>query len=164
MTSIKDMTLAHYSREPLVLDRDRDYPQKYPRRDKPNGLWLSVSGEDDWPSWCRAEGFCLGGLAHETIITLDPAARILLLESYDDIRGLTEQYPGASHDWSDVVYPDWGAIAGQFDGIVIAPYSWEARFDPDTFWYYSWDCASGCIWNLDVIMSVAPQISEEATA
>lgn len=35
-----------------------------------------------------------------------------------------------------------------YDG---APYQWECRLDRDTFWYYSWDCASACIWNLQAV-------------
>ena len=47
---------------------------------------------------------------------------------------------------SRVKYPDWKLIAQEFDGIEIAPYQWEIRMDYNFFWYYGWDCASGCLW------------------
>ena len=36
----------------------------------------------------------------------------------------------------------------KYDGIEINPYIGKAHLDNKTLWYYSWDVASGCIWNL----------------
>ncbi|QBI98814.1 hypothetical protein SEA_BOBBY_184 [Mycobacterium phage Bobby] len=47
---------------------------------------------------------------------------------------------------------DWGKVAADYGGIIIAPYQWSRRMDPH--WYYTWDCASGCIWNLEAIESL----------
>jgi len=38
-------------------------------------------------------------------------------------------------------------VSKEYDGIEIAPYQWDARLS--LIWYYGWDVASGCIWNLD---------------
>ena len=38
--------------------------------------------------------------------------------------------------------------------MFITPYQWELRFELD--WYYGWDVASGCVWNLSVIESMEP--------
>lgn len=48
----------------------------------------------------------------------------------------------------------WTAVADRWDGIIIAPYQWTRRYD--LAWYYGWDCASGCIWNLDAIDEFTP--------
>jgi hypothetical protein len=40
---------------------------------------------------------------------------------------------------------DWERLAKEYDGVEIAPYQWQRRLS-DQRWYYSWDCASGCIW------------------
>ena len=49
---------------------------------------------------------------------------------------------------------DWRLVAEEWQGIVIAPYLWERRFDSDARWYYSWDCASGCIWDHRAIAAI----------
>lgn len=46
---------------------------------------------------------------------------------------------------------DWIDVASRYSGIEIAPYQWKRRIHPSTFWYYTWDCASGCIWDLSAI-------------
>lgn len=52
---------------------------------------------------------------------------------------------------------DWFQVVRNFPGIIIAPYLWERRNSNrsnwDSCWYYGWDCASGCIWDLRCIES-----------
>ena len=50
---------------------------------------------------------------------------------------------------------DWKPIVSQFQGIVMAPYFYELRFDIETSWYSAWDCASACVWDLDAIAAIA---------
>ena len=40
----------------------------------------------------------------------------------------------------------WYCHGDKYDGIEINPYQFEARYQYT--WYYGWDIASGCIWNL----------------
>jgi hypothetical protein len=49
---------------------------------------------------------------------------------------------------------DWYRVAEQYDGIIITPYIYERRLTEYTTWYYSWDCASGCIWNGKAIANI----------
>lgn len=51
-------------------------------------------------------------------------------------------------------YIDWASVCRAYQGIVISPYFWSRRMGP--MWYYSWDCASGVIWDADAIESVGP--------
>lgn len=46
---------------------------------------------------------------------------------------------------------DWLRVKTQYGGIEIAPYQWKRRLS--SFWYYGWDCASGAIWDRDVLIS-----------
>lgn len=46
---------------------------------------------------------------------------------------------------------DWLKVKQKYQGIIIAPYQWKCRMAQETKWYYGWDCASGCIWDLDCI-------------
>jgi hypothetical protein len=146
------MELRHYAAQPLKLDRSRVYEQQ--QYFKPRGLWVSVPGEDDWPEWCRSESFAEDRLAVEHDVTLSESFRILVLDSAAALQEFTKQYrvnliPHTRY--SDSVI-DWPTVAGKYDGIIITPYQWSCRME--LMWYYPWDCASGCIWNLDAIKSV----------
>lgn len=150
--------LMHYTSRPLEFDPARQYIQKDLRTfGKPVGFWVSVSGEDDWPSWCRGEEFGLNCLQFAQQVTLAAAANVLWISSGDDIDAFHEKWSieteferryGTHGSWPI----DWHKVALRYDGLIIAPYQYSRRFSPD--WYYGWDCASGCIWNLAAIASV----------
>lgn len=144
------MTLVHYSAEPFAFDPERTYP--YRDHFKPVGLWLSVEGNDDgWAEWCRGEEFNIDGLTHCTVFELTPDANVLRLSTPDDVRRMTRLYGVALYSGGRREYVDWSRVRKQYDGVVISPYQWECRHDRDTHWYYSWDCASACVWNLRAI-------------
>jgi hypothetical protein len=153
--------LFHYSAEPL--GELRAVPMQRYREggtwtfiDKPQGLWLSV--EDAWEEWCRDNGFRLDTLCCKTRIVLKETPRLLLLESVLDIREFQGKY-GMPHPLVGISYPgiNWTRVAEKYAGIVIAPYQWSLRFE--LMWYYTWDCASGCIWDPSIIERV--EIVEE---
>lgn len=144
--------LWHYTSGPFALD-GRRYDQPAPRMyGKPEGLWISVEGKDDWPSWCESEQFGVDRLVWRTPVTIRPEANVLwltpgLLGPFDRDFGFEWQW-GSENQWTERA-PDWRKVASRYDGIVIAPYSWHHRLNLN--WYYPWDCASGCIWNLSAI-------------
>jgi hypothetical protein len=143
------MTLKHYAFAPLVL-RQQGYRQMVDF--KPQGLWVSVEGPDDWVQWCLAEDYRFGRFVHT--VKLRKSNHICFLRTPSEIRDFTsdhrvERYPG------DRLGINWPDVARAFSGIVIAPYQWECRHDPETFWYYPWDCASGCIWDLNAISKIS---------
>lgn len=156
------MIFSHYTSEPRILD-DRVYVQQpqltYPLDGgfektlspygKPNGLWISADGEDDWLSWCQSENFALERLAHRHIIKILPQANILTLSQPCDLDNFEKKY-GIPCEHGFLGYSiDWNLVASEYDGIVIAPYQWECRMKKN--WYYTWDCASGCVWNTQII-------------
>lgn len=157
------MRLIHYSDDYLteIRDVEQGTGRACKRGDKPNGLWVSVEGEDDWLSWCRSEYFVVEKLTHPTLVALNQDANILHLVGEPDLRSFHERY------WC---YPPWGRddkffrgdsirweeVAEKYDGIVIAPYVWSMRLDPVVKWYYGWDCASGCIWNSRAVAELVP--------
>lgn len=153
--------LMHYSDKPIDLER-RQYTQREPHSfGKPEGFWVSVQGEDDWPSWCEGEECFLDRLTQAHEVTLAGEANILRITTSDELVRFTEQYAVQTEwerrfDWkrnNKRQWPiDWREVAPLYDGIIIAPYQWQNRSSVD--WYYGWDCASGCIWNLDAIASV----------
>lgn len=159
------MKLMHYTDTPLKFDPDRTYEQRPPGDfTKPVGLWVSVEGEDDWPSWCRGEDFCVGSLTCAHQVTLNPDATILHISSGVEIEKFHDIYamPSEFHRGRGFAYGgekdywgiDWNRVSTECDGIIIAPYLWSHRLSGAVNWYYGWDCASGCIWNLSAIDSI----------
>lgn len=155
--------LLHYHSTPVEFDRNITYDLSKSRVGKPVGLWVSVEGEDDWPSWCRGEEFHLSGLDAVHEVTLTDDARIAHISGAAELREFHEKWSmpndmskllddGPYRHGNKYYEPDWPAVAQEYDGIIIAPYIWCMRTD-GPFWYYGVDCASGCIWNLDAIES-----------
>lgn len=161
------MQLVHYSRAPV--GPLRSVPEQEPATlyTKPRGLWVSVEGNGDgWRDWCLGERFALESLTHVHDVTLRPDANVLHLSGAADLDGFTRGY---GRDAGYGVGIDWRAVASRFRGIIIAPYVWSRRLHEDTNWYYSWDVASGCIWDVDAIAAVTlrevvpvPEASEAA--
>lgn len=152
--------LYHYTEKPFQIDPNF---QIDPERAgillenmrvgiKPIGLWLSVDfSEYNWPSWCLEEGFGFERLRYRNKIHLSDKANILYLESDDEILEFSEQFHNENTPLKLRGYIDWTKVASQYDGIIISSYSWGLRCDLRTLWYYGWDCASGCVWNTDVL-------------
>ena len=151
------MRLLHYSPKPFEL-RPLDYVQKhYAAPGKPNGLWVSVEGDDDWASWCSSEmPEWINGRAVTEIVLHEGAdvLRITSLAQFDSFHRVYSEIPERQRDWPKDIQSkeiNWDRVAAVHAGVIIAPYQWSRRLHHNTMWYYGWDCASGCIWNLDVI-------------
>lgn len=145
--------LMHYSREAFTLDRTREYSNtiKAGPYTKPRGFWVSVEGEQDWPAWCRSEEFRLDTFAHAYEVTIADGAPILWLPTPVELHAFTVEYgaPDERRRFGDEPEIDWARVAQRYDGLIIPTYQWSCRYDLS--WYYGWDCASGCVWNLDVL-------------
>lgn len=153
------MRLLHYSDKPVkkITRREQDN-EEYFTYQKPTGLWVSVEGEDDWLSWCRAESFGLEQLKRVHEVILSPDANILRIGTKKGIDAFTEEfgkvmdYPIESRLKQKAI--QWRDVADRYQGIIIAPYVWERRLHVGTDWYYAWDCASGCIWEPKAIADI----------
>lgn len=163
---LADLELIHFSKDPFLLSQ-RTYSQSE-KNLKPMGLWVSVHNEEDnWSRWCIQEDYELDNLSHKTKIKLRDNGKFIWLKTLNDINDFSKQFSKSSwtvsgdlnisgkdvfrafHHISSSI--KWDKVAEDADGIVISPYIWEARLHTDFSWYYPWDCASGCIWNLDAI-------------
>jgi hypothetical protein len=143
--------LRHYSLcqhiEPYDFPQGR-WPEQ--RAHKPVGLWISVEGGEDvwgWSDWCRVESWDIGPWEHA--VTLAPDANVLHIGTPDDLRSFHREYEDVGNYGIR-----WRDVESAHDGIVITPYLWSMRLDVEVGWYYSWDCASGCIWKADAIADV----------
>lgn len=140
------MRLMHFSNAAEIGAASRSYQREGV---KPQGFWVSdeSEGSHGWSSWCRAEEYSLGTNAYDVELTDD--ANVLTISTADAVRDFHESY-GVGRG---AYYVDWARVADQWQGILITPYQWSLRLS-DAQWYYSWDCASGCIWDAAAVKSV----------
>ncbi len=131
--------------------------------DKPEGLWYSVGA--DWERWCRGSGFRLNQLRYVHELRLTQGARILHLRTAKAILDFAKRYRATSPPPLYTLLAgiltgiDWPRVASEYQGIEIAPY--QASLRTKQRWYYTWDAASGCVWDKKAITSIAPR--EHAT-
>lgn len=149
------LQLRHYAGAPVEMDWSMPYVQRgLGAYNKPRGLWVTIPGDDDWPTWCAAENFGADRLTHVHEVVLVADANVLELTTPDALDEFSRDY-GVDVPWGPGYYDlciDWVRVAREFAGIIIAPYQWGQRMSLN--WYYGWDVASGCIWDLTAIESV----------
>lgn len=140
------MILEHYSAKSLgevSPAAQHDLPDH-----KPQGLWLSVPGNDDWPTWCRDNDWRPEALKHVARFALAPGGNVLHLEGAAAIDHFHDKFALVSssvvRDFFEIA---WARVAERYDGIIIAPYQPARRLDRRVPWYYGWDCACACLWN-----------------
>ncbi len=156
--------LTHYSKNAhIILDKNKTYSIP-PHSGKPTGLWVSVDSEFGWAQWCydNEQDQFYKRLKYKYDVVLYPHAKILVLDSAEKIVTFSHQYRDhnvekqkpqsyfstTKRDLFDTVI-DWKTLKSQYDGIIISPYQDSVRLQYK--WYYGFDCASGCIWNLSCI-------------
>lgn len=175
------MILSHYSPVHMLTVESRVHvrdPGRLPY--KPNGFWISVDGDDDWLHWAKDNNFNIHNLAHRHVVTLKPDAKVRLIttdaelcafiKEYGEVmpypytrRGVTlegeiakmDAWLAADCPWDACrvdLNPDWNRVMKDYDAMIIAPYLYRSRWP--FIWYYTWDCASGCIWNTSIIESI----------
>jgi hypothetical protein len=85
-------------------------------------------------------------------VEFHPAANLLRIETSAELRRFTREFGTEDRygDWT-IRWPD---VAARWQGILITPYQWDCRLDDEMFWYYGWDCASGCIWDAGAVASI----------
>lgn len=115
---------------------------------KPRGLWYDV--DLDWVRWVVGEDYendprWMRPYLYEVFI--DKAA-VLKISSVEELDAFHERYARPlMPEMKMLTRIDWPEVARSWNGVEIAPYSWRRRLAPGFLWYYSWDCASGVIWN-----------------
>lgn len=146
------MRLLHYSWEPISDIRSTE--QMREPASKPRGLWVSVEGDRDWREWCEAEQFCNVSEQHCYEVKLRPDSNVLRLKDHFDMIRFTDGFGDSAGLFVGRWGIHWNLVAEKYAGIIIAPYQWSLRLSPHADWYYTWDCASGCIWNAGAIESI----------
>ena len=151
--------LIHFSEKPLTEVRSVAQGKSNSGPYKPCGLWVSVEGgkSHGWFAWCQSERYGLQGFVHQTEIVLRGDARVVWIKTARELDAFTDEYERRDDpDYPRYARePDWARVADRFQAIIIAPYLWSRRMHKRTRWYYTWDCASGCIWDSAAVASLA---------
>jgi cAMP phosphodiesterase len=149
------MEFTHYTLESTAYDPNRSYDQSRPKM-KPDGLWLSVDG--DWERFLIEIGEYNGYHKTQTIKFKVDTSKWLVLKNAQDLDRFTDEYvnvntnaPYSIGQGVDQFYIDWFPLSQEYGGIMIAPYVWERRLTQRTIWYYPWDVASACVWDLSSV-------------
>ena len=135
--------LYTFSDDPALVVRDAAPEQ--PREFKPNGLWYAPGGDDNWLEWCL-DNDCRRFLRRYLYRLQLDYTDVLRIKTPHELLAFTQQYGYHELGWTFVRQIDWPRVQREFSAIEIIPYQWECRLEPVTHWYYSWDCASGCVW------------------
>ena len=122
---------------------------------KPNGLWYECQdgSSETWKEFCTI-GLSKGYQYDSTynVVLKDDGYYILHITDERHFEKFYEMYSvnhPADQDGSkgfDKMI-DWPKVAEHYAGIEICPYLSKKRHDDDSFWYYGWDVASGCVWD-----------------
>lgn len=149
----------HFSEKPLTAVHDCD-PRGHSSY-KPNGLWISAGME--WFDWCVDNEFMHDRMGYATMVHLAPDAKLIRLSTGGALTKFSDEYevelfPDQKLAFGSLKFGgiDWPRVAETYDGILIEPYQYSRRMN--LMWYYSWDVASGCIWNARAIASLAPSV------
>lgn len=126
---------------------------------KPVGLWYSIG--DSWISWVKNNAPKWEG---DNVFKLElDESKILKITNYDEMIEFTKKY-GEHSDFTinmgeRYMMINWGKVASDYGGIEITPHIWKGK---TLMWYYSWDVASGCIWDNGVITNLTKLTDESS--
>jgi hypothetical protein len=143
---LTDNMRVHMSKKPFELE-PRTFVQRVTM--KPSGFWYGFGSE--WIDWCRSE---MPDWVGKYIYGVDVGkSNVLQITTNLELIQFSREYESKV---SDTGYRreagesiDWQKVASKYDGIEINPYQYEARYE--LMWYYGWDIASGCVWNLSKV-------------
>lgn len=153
------MILSHFSDENFRFNTRKKYPTPPKFEHKPKGLWLSDETELGWSKWTSDQNFRTNTMAERTTFdcNLDNWA---VLNDREMIDIFTKRFT-ARHEFGEMHldFMNWAEIMDRFSGILITPYCWGSRTKHS--WYYGWDCASGCVWDLSTIKLIKTEKTNE---
>ena len=155
----------HHSRPSSRLEDDIQGSGSFPKDSnftqkvgpKPSGLWYECQdgSSETWKEFCTT-GFS-GGYKYDRTYSIElKHSEILFIPDAHHFEKFYKMYSvnhpadlDGSKGYDKMI--DWPKVASHYAGIEICPYRNDKRMDDDSFWYYGWDIASGCIWGSEGI-------------
>jgi len=119
---------------------------------KPEGLWYECQdgSSTSWEEFCKYE-MSSGYKYDSTYEVILNDYEILFIPDEHHFEKFYKMYSvnhpadaDGSKGYDKMI--DWPKVASHYAGIEICPYRSDKRMDDDSFWYYGWDVASGCVW------------------
>lgn len=143
------MIRTHHTNK-KVIDLNKIYKPKFDDPTcKPAGLWYDIDGS--WREWCDSE---MPDWTHKYSFELEiDITDMLIIDTEEKFMNFFNKYGeipvryGLTDDRHKMI--KWNIVKDQYSGIEISPYQYKFRLE--YMWYYGWDIASGCIWNLSAI-------------
>lgn len=118
---------------------------------KPDGgLWTSTYHETEgsgWVQWCLGSDYSVPRIGWESwLLTPDPTARILTIDSYQDLRRVLRSYGRRPFDflpsWPSQLKPDFEKIVLDYDAVHLTQEGLWATHLSHPYDLYGWDCES----------------------
>lgn len=136
----------------FTLDLKKKYKQK--TTFKPDGFWYSC--HNSWIDWLQdnfeerlADYIYQVNLKYgiQTDLHHPDPNKLLVIKNSKELDAFHDKYfIKKTH-----MLIDWKRVSQDFGGIEICPYLQKSRFKYN--WYYTFDVAGGCIWNVKAIVS-----------
>ena len=135
----------------IVSSRDikkiRSIPSQEPGY-KPTGLWYGIG--TSWIDWLQSEE---PEWMKEKLYKIEINNSVMRIRTKKEFVDFSKKY-GILPSYLTTRDPkhvdiDWPAVAKTYTGIEINPYQHSMRLAYS--WYYTWDVASGCIWNVSAV-------------
>ena len=135
---LTDDMRIHMSKKPFELE-PRTFTQTVTV--KPSGFWYGFGSE--WIDWTRNE---MPEWTGKYIYDIDTGnTNVLQIKTNAEMLQFNSEYKADVYmkDAGEAI--DWKKVASKYGGIEINPYQYD---DAMLSWYYGWDIACGCVWNL----------------
>ena len=135
---LTDDMRIHMSKKPFELE-PRTFTQTVTV--KPSGFWYGFGSE--WIDWTRNE---MPEWTGKYIYDIDTGnTNVLQIKTNVEMLQFNSEYKADVYmkDAGEAI--DWKKVASKYGGIEINPYQYD---DARLLWYYGWDIACGCVWNL----------------
>jgi len=145
----------HYTSEDIeTLDLNRKYYQspKNLASHSPNGLWLSITGVNDWIEYCLRNSLYIDNVKSEFQVFLKPDAKILILNNTASLVNMTKEYGYYGEDKEELLIR-WDKIIWTYQGIAL-PTLLFPKLPNMATWHKVWCCTSACIWDLQAVEKV----------
>ena len=130
--------------------------------DKPKGLWYQIN--DSWEEWCEHEMPQWLGAGNRGAFKINleiDKTNVLVIKTLKEFDNFHNKYCSLHPFMNKSTFINWERVSEDYDGIEISNYLYERRLNSNSEWYYTWDVASGCIWNTYIIKVIEEPIEIE---
>lgn len=146
------MILTHFSNNDFKFNAKRRYPKPILIEPKPKGLWLSDESDYGWHKWCTESNFSTNSM--ETVVDFQcDIKKWIHISTSEMLDKFAENYMQSHPSAETLNFINWTKVRKDYSGILISPYQWKSRLGKH-WWYYGWDCASACVWDLSTIKMI----------